>query len=206
MRRGLLPFLLGATMAVAMLGSQAFAQAPGDAGRGQTLFETKHCSHCHRPRGERAMGPPLEALRRPQGAYELAGRLWNHAPAMFTVLKQEGIEWPRVSAAEMADIMAFLLADPARDPALDLSVGRALLVSKGCLKCHSYKREGGRLGPDLAERRASYAPAATWAATMWAHTPRMAATAIQQGVLYPRFADDEMAQLLGFLRGASGAQ
>lgn len=205
MRRGLRVLLLGVTMAAAMLASPAHAQAPGDAGRGQTVFDTKHCARCHRPRGERAMGPSLEALRRPQGAYELAGRLWNHAPAMFAVLKLEGVEWPRISAAEMADLMAFLLADPARDPALDPSVGRALLVGKGCLKCHSYKREGGRVGPDLAERRASYAPAATWAATMWAHTPRMAATAIQQGVLYPRFSDDEMAQLLGFLRSPSAA-
>jgi hypothetical protein len=146
------------------------------------------------------MGPALEEVGRPQGAYELTGRLWNHAPAMFTALKQEGVEWPRISAAEMVDLMAFLRADPKRDPPPDLPRGQVALVSKGCLKCHSFRKEGGRIGPDLAERRAALAPAATWGATLWAHTPRMAAAAIRVGVLYPRFAGDEMVNLLGFLR------
>jgi hypothetical protein len=57
------------------------------------------------------------------------------------------------------------------------------------------------VGPDLAERRMDYAPAATWAATIWRHTPTMAAVAIRRGIQYPRFADDEMTHLLGFLKG-----
>lgn len=202
--RALGSLLLGGALGVVALGrGLAGAQPAGDAARGQEVFLAKNCAHCHLPGGPRGMGPALEQLRRPQGAYELAGRLWNHAPAMFTVLAQEGVEWPQISAAEMADLTAFLQADPGRDPPPDLFRGRATLVSKGCLKCHSFRNEGGRIGPDLAERRDSYAPAARWAAAMWRHTPRMAAVAIQQGVLYPRFSGDEMVHLLGFLR--SGA-
>lgn len=193
---------LGAALAVIALGPVAAAGAGGDAARGQEVFAAKACSRCHPPRGEPGVGPPLDELRRPQGAYELTGRLWNHAPAMFTVLKIEGLQWPQISAAEMADLMAYLMADPGRDPAPDPFKGRVVLVSKGCLKCHRLRGEGGHVGPDLAERRTVYAPAATWGSTMWAHTPRMAAVAIQQGVLYPRFSGDEMAHLLGFLQRA----
>lgn len=192
---------LGAALCAALLGpGRAAAQAPGDAARGQGVFAAKHCVRCHLPHGQRGIGPALGDLRRPQGAFELAGRLWNHAPAMFTALTQEAIGWPRVDAAEMADLMAYLQADPKRDAAPDRFRGETLLVSKGCLKCHSWRRVGGRIAPDLADLRASFAPAATWAATMWGHTPRMAAMAIQQGVLYPRFSGDEMAHLIGFLR------
>src|SRR5436190_4121281 len=195
---------LGAAVCASVIGPRAApAEPPADAASGERLFADKHCARCHLPRGQRGIGPALEQLRRPQGAYELAGRLWNHAPAMFTALAQEGVEWPQISAAEMADLMVFLRADSNRDPPADLFKGRATLVSKGCLKCHSFQNEGGRIGPDLARRRESYAPAATWAAAMWRHTPHMAAVAIQQGVLYPRFSGDEMVHLLGFLR--SGA-
>jgi cytochrome c2 len=197
--------LLSAVLCGAVLVRGAIAQAPAEAERGRAVFTEKHCARCHAPGGLQGVGPALEKLRRPQGAYELTGRLWNHAPAMFTVLKQEGIDWPAISAAEMADLMVYLQADPKRDPAPDLSKGRMTLISKGCLKCHNFRREGGRLGPDLAERRADYAPASTWAGTMWRHTPRMAAAAIQQGMMFPRFTGDEMVNLLGFLRTGAGA-
>ena len=201
--RALGPLLLGGALCAIALGRGESVAQPAGAARGGEVFAAKHCARCHLPRGQQGMGPALEQLRRPQGAYELAGRLWNHAPAMFTALAQERVEWPQISAAEMADLMAFLRADPNRDPPADLFKGRETLISKGCLKCHSFQNEGGRIGPDLAERRDIYAPAATWAAAMWRHTPHMAAVAIQQGVLYPRFSGDEMVHLLGFLR--SGA-
>jgi cytochrome c551/c552 len=124
---------------------------------------------------------------------------------MFAALKQEGAGWPQISVAEMADLMAYLQAEAPRDPEPDPLRGQVVLVRKACLKCHSLRGEGGRIGPDLAERRSEYASAAAWAATMWTHTPRMAAVAAEQGVLYPRFSGDEMGNLLGFLRSASVA-
>jgi cytochrome c2 len=182
----------------------AMAQAPADPARGREMFTAKQCARCHRPEREGAgTGPPLERLKTPQGAYALAGRLWNHAPAMFTVLTWEGVAWPTFTQAEMADLMAYLEADPARDRSPDLSRGQRVLVSKGCLKCHAWKREGARLGPDLAQRTANYAPASRWAATMWSHTPRMAVVALERGIMYPRFTGDEMMDLLAFLRSGT---
>lgn len=201
-RRALPWVVLGVGFSVGVLVAPApgAAETAGDAARGRGLFTEKRCARCHLPRGQRGVGPALEELRRPQGAVALAGRLWNHAPAMFTVLRQERIPWPEISAAEMAALMAYLEADPARDPTPDLSKGQATLIRKGCLKCHALRGEGGRVGPDLADRRGDYESAAVWASRMWTHTPRMAQTALEVGALYPRFADDEAGNLLGFLR------
>jgi cytochrome c2 len=200
--RGVRVMLVGAVVLVAsaLVGETITAQTGGDASRGEQAFATKHCASCHRSGEPKGVGPPLDELRRRQGAYELAGRLWNHAPAMFTVLRHEGLRWPDISAAEMADLMAYLGGDPLLDPKPDLAKGHALLVSKGCLKCHTFRGEGARVGPDLAGRAGDYAPPATWAAKMWRHAPRMAAKAIEQRVLYPRFSGDEMTNLLAFLR------
>lgn len=199
--RTLSALLLGAGLcAPPGAGAQSPAEPPGDTGRGRAVFADRQCARCHLPRGQAGVGPALEELRRPQGAFELAGRLWNHVPAMFAALQRAEVEWPQIGVEEMADLMAYLQATPTRDPTPDPLKGQVSLVRKECLKCHSLRGEGGRIGPDMATRRADYALAAAWAATMWAHTPRMAAVAAERGVLYPRFSGDEMGNFVGFLR------
>jgi hypothetical protein len=105
----------------------------------------------------------------------------------------------------MADLMAYLNAEPLRDPAPDAGKGQVVLVRKGCLKCHSLRREGGAVRPDLSVWRPDYDSPAAWAATMWTHTPRMFSESNRQIVAYPRFGRDEMVNLLGFLRQSAAA-
>jgi cytochrome c551/c552 len=195
--------MLVAMMLAVAPGLTGPAAGGGDAEIGRAVWVSKRCGRCHAPRGEPGRGPALEEVRRPQGEMELAGRLWNHVPVMFSRLAIDGVEWPSISITEMADLMAYLGAAAARDPAPDLFKGQVMVLRKGCLKCHSLRREGGRIEPDLADRRADYASAAAWAAAMWTHTPRMAAMAARAGVAYPRFSGDEMGNLLGFLRSAA---
>lgn len=193
------------TVAAILGGEPPAASGPPDPEAGRALFEAKHCGRCHLPRAGAGAGPALERLRRPQGQMQLAGRLWNHVPIMFTTLDRNGLEWPRITAAEMVHLMAFLGADPGRDPAPDVERGRVALMRKGCLKCHRFRGEGGAVEPDLADRRADYVSVPAWAAAMWAHTPAMAAMATRRGVPYPRFSGDEMGDLIGFLRQATAA-
>lgn len=192
-----------ATLAVGVLVLIPGPAGSGDPEHGRTLFSAKGCPRCHDPAQATGAAPGLEELRRPQGEFELAGRLWNHVPAMFGSLRSLGVEWPTLSAPEMADLMTFLQADARRDPAPDRTRGQLVLVSKACLKCHSLRGEGGAVKPDLAEARPDYESAAAWAAAMWTHAPRMAAMASERGVPYPRFSGDEMANLVGLLRASS---
>ncbi len=185
------------------LGGAALADQK-DAGR--AVFVEKRCARCHAPRADGGTGPALEDIKRPQGEMELAGRLWNHVPNMFAATALQGVDWPQISAGEMAALMAYLGAEPARDGTPDPAKGQVTLMRKGCLKCHSFRREGGRVEPDLSARRADYESAAAWASTMWTHSPRMAARARELGLSYPRFADDEMGNLVGYLRSAAGGQ
>jgi cytochrome c2 len=199
-----------ATLVVVLVGASTLGvvdrtpAGSADPESGRAVFAEKQCDRCHRPTGEQGSGPALEDLRRPQGAMELAGRLWNHVPGMLTTLSQAGMEWPRIDAAQMDALMAYLQASPSRDAAPDASRGQTVLIRKGCLKCHRFKREGGRVEPDLAEPRADYESPPAWAAAMWTHTPRMAEMARSRGVAYPRFSGPEMGNLVGFLRSAAG--
>lgn len=204
-RRGLAAGLLGTVVATGASGESA--AVPGDAARGRAVFEAKGCAGCHPPRDAgRGMGPPLEVVRRPQGMLELAGRLWNHAPVMLAVLLgKEGVTWPELSPPQMADLMAYLQAEPSRDPAADRLQGQALLVRKGCLKCHRLRGEGGAVGIELASARERYRSPVVWATAVWNHSPRMAGHAARLGVLYPRFSGDEMVHLVEFLKSAAAA-
>lgn len=182
------------------------AQPPGDAARGEQVFASKQCAHCHRPGEPKGIGPRLAELRRPQGAYALAGRFWNHAPAMFTALKHEGLAWPVIDEGEMLHLMAYLQADAARDATPEPRRGQLVLVAKGCLKCHRFQGEGANIAGDLAQRRDDYAPPERWASKVWSHTPRIAQKAIERGIPYPRFTGDEMVHLIGFLRTGGAAR
>jgi mono/diheme cytochrome c family protein len=149
------------------------------------------------------MGPALETIRRPQGTLQLAGRFWNHVPAMFAALEKQGLAWPELRREEMADLMAYFQAEPGRDPAPDLVRGQATLVHKGCLKCHRLRGEGGAMASELADDPARYESPIAWAAAIWKHSPRMAGRVAGVGLLYPRFAGDEMGNLVGFLRSVA---
>jgi cytochrome c2 len=178
------------------------AEPPADAERGRALFAAKQCDRCHVAGGGAGFGPGIDDLRRPQGRLELVGRLWNHVPAMWTTVREQGLRWPDINVGEMADLMTYLLADDARDARSDPAKGQVVLMRKGCLKCHSYRREGGGIQPDLAVPRPDYASSTAWAVTMWTHTPRMVSASTVFRVPYPRFSGDEMANLVGFLRSA----
>jgi len=199
------PLLLGRALALAgsSAGTGMAAEAPGDAERGRAVFAAKQCVRCHASRGQPSVGPVIEEVRRRQGAYELAGRFWNHAPAMFTSLRREGIEWPEISLAEMADLMAYLQADASRDQAPDVFQGQILLVRKGCLKCHRYRGEGGKIAEELTQYHPGYQSPVAWAGAVWKHAPRMAEEARRMGVSYPRFTGEEMGNLVGLLRSTA---
>jgi cytochrome c551/c552 len=202
--RAIAVLLLGAALVAGGSGTVVRAEAAGDPARGRAVFAEEGCARCHFPPGQgRGMGPPIEEISRPQGALHLAGRLWNHAPAMFAALKQEGAKWPELTPERMADLMAYLQADPSRDAPPDPFQGQVMLLRKGCLKCHRLRGEGGSIALELTKYQGRYESAVVWATTIWNHSPRMAAHAAGTGVLYPRFTGDEMGNLVEFLRRAT---
>ena len=87
----------------------------GDREQGRRLFEEKGCIQCHSPPGKpKEIGPPLAALQRRQGLLQVAGRLWNHAPAMQEEFAKRGKTWPTLSTKEVANLAVFLLVQIGR--------------------------------------------------------------------------------------------
>ncbi len=109
--RGLaFPHFQGDEMAdvIAFLYYLRFYDTGGDARAGEEVFAQKGCASCHAADGGGTIGPDLsesDAIRAP---LLLATAMWNHAPAMYTVIQLEHVDWPRFEGSEMRDLAVYL--------------------------------------------------------------------------------------------------
>ena len=77
----------------------------GDADRGRAVF-SKGCAPCHETN---AVGANLKSGAALDSPAHLASAMWNHAPKMQEAIKSSGLDWPRLTAADVADLLAFLV-------------------------------------------------------------------------------------------------
>jgi mono/diheme cytochrome c family protein len=93
---------------VAFLYYLRFYDTAGDAGAGEAVFAQKGCARCHAADGGRSIGPDLSQSEAILAPLRLATAMWNHAPAMYTVIQLEQVEWPRFEGTEMRDLAVYL--------------------------------------------------------------------------------------------------
>lgn len=177
----------------------------GDPHKGAHLFEKKGCAHCHAVGGTGGrVGPDLGFELRPKSSInQLVTAMWNHAPRMWDRMRAEKMKYPAISHEETAHLFAFLYTARYVDEPGEADHGRALFVSKGCLRCHSVKGEGGKVGPELSEVGGFDTPI-RWTQAMWNHAPAMEAGMQKMGVEWPKFQEQEMNDLLAYVRQISG--
>jgi cytochrome c2 len=78
----------------------------GDAERGEAVFAVKHCASCH----DGHTAPDLTRNPLLQSPAQIASAMWNHAPKMEEAVQLRGLEWPTLTSADVADLLAFLSA------------------------------------------------------------------------------------------------
>jgi hypothetical protein len=78
----------------------------GNAARGKRVFAEKRCETCH---NDPASGAPK--LAKGKDAYSdvtMVSALWGHGPKMQTAMAAKNIAWPRFTAQQMSDLIAYL--------------------------------------------------------------------------------------------------
>ncbi len=181
---------------------------PGNPKNGLKVFSEKDCIRCHAIQGEGGRSAP-DLARSPAyytSASQLVAEMWNHAPRMWEKMRIEHLPVPRFEESEMTDLFAFLLSIRSFDDPGDPDVGRQVLASKGCTRCHSIQgpggSRGGRIGPDL-QRWTSHRNAVQWAQAMWNHAAAMRKEMAKQGVTWPQFQENDMVNLIAYVRTQS---
>jgi len=85
---------------------------PGDARRGEQLFDTEQCIQCHSVKGRGGDIAP-DLARRVDRNYTptvMASLMWNHAPDMWAAMKKHGISQAHMTPESAADLFAYFVS------------------------------------------------------------------------------------------------
>jgi cytochrome c2 len=118
-------------------------------------------------------------------------------------MEARGIEWPRFTTQELADLTSFLYFLPFADPQGDPARGAEAFATRSCADCHSGEAGSTHPGPDLTGAEVAGSPAALVSA-MWNHAPVMKEAVLSEGRPWPELTGDELRDLYAFLRRGAG--
>jgi mono/diheme cytochrome c family protein len=177
--------------------------APGTPERGRKLFAEKKCVECHAVGGSAGkVGPDLGKPGHQGSLTQFASRMWTHEPAMAARMKQRGLDVPRLSGQEMADILAYLYVSRYFEQPASAERGRQLLQDKGCLGCHGAKGKGETPAADFA-RSTVVRTAPGLVAGLWNHSRLMERATQKSNVTWPSLTGQELADMSAYLTSLS---
>lgn len=191
---------------IAFLYTLNYFDPPGKAQAGKRLFSEKKCIVCHQVAGVGGVvGPNLDSLKQYGSAIFVAAAMWNHGPTMAEAMRAKGIARPTFSGSELVDLIAYLKStapDKSEGPLYILpgtaEEGRRLFQDKRCIECHSVAGQGGKVGPDLADK-AVRRSMTQLAEAMWNKAPAMMAAMKSRKIAVPRLEAEDMADIVAYL-------
>lgn len=166
---------------------------PGNPRRGQDVFQMKGCLECHGAKGE-----SLEQSLLRKNLTEIVGVMWNHSNAMWSEMRGRGLNIPRFDTVEMADLVAYLYFIPYYGDQGDQVSGKKVFEEKGCISCHNQEAGSEREGLDL--KPVAQDSVFDLISAMWNHVPEMEKMVTESNLVWPRFNEKEMKDLIQYIR------
>jgi mono/diheme cytochrome c family protein len=191
---------------IAFLYTLNYFDRPGDPKRGNELFAKKFCVSCHQLAGTGGViGPNLDGLAQHGAPIFMSTAMWNHGPAMTAAMKSMKVERPTFTASELNDLVAYIKsAKPDTTPDRMYVLpgrpdhGQELFSSRSCVECHSVKGRGGKVGGELADRKAQFS-LVQFAAAIWNKAPAMLKEMSHRNIAVPQLRPEEMADIIAYL-------
>jgi cytochrome c2 len=169
---------------------------PGSPNRGREVFEQKKCTECH---GNKDLDLKKSSLR--LSLTEIVRMMWNHSYEMWEIMEESGLEVPRFTNKEMADLMTYLYFIHYYGGKGDHVRGKKVFVEKGCISCHSEEAVEQKKGIDLSE--VSNLTVFELISAMWNHLPQMEKMVTEMSLIWPRFERAEMRDLIQYIQSLS---
>jgi mono/diheme cytochrome c family protein len=167
-------------------------QLPSNPMAGRIVFEGMGCIKCHAVDGYGGtIGPDLGPANFFGGYYDVASRLWNHAPQMAIRSLSMGWKWSTLTTRQIDELITFLFYLRYLGETGSVSQGKQLVRAKGCLHCHT-------IGDDAPSRGIAFDQLDEFASPMyiaqsiWNHGPEIQRRMEEIGLKRPVFKDDEI--------------
>ena len=182
------------------------ATIPMDSQRGDRLFETQGCIQCHKLKGQGGTTAPDlgRVLDRAYTPAELAGAMWNHAPAMWGTIQQKGVKVGELDQQTAADLFASFYSARYFEMPGDAARGKRLFTEKSCTNCHGLNTSPNNQAKPVNQWQSITDPVAMVGA-MWNHSPAMWNELSKKKLASPSLTAQDLSDLLVYLRNASPA-
>jgi len=96
---------------IAYLYYYPFYREVGDVENGRVLFSQKGCVTCHDAMDVAGRVKPEETSEIKNYYIGFATAMWNHAPAMHRMQRQQNFQWPKFFGEEMRDLITFIFEE-----------------------------------------------------------------------------------------------
>jgi mono/diheme cytochrome c family protein len=182
-------------------GSLAANVIPGDARRGEQLFQSARCVQCHSINGKGGSTAPDLARRidRNFTPAQMASTMWNHAPRMWSEMKQQGISQPVLSPEQASDLFAFFISARYFEKPGDAARGKQAFASKHCADCHGITSSPVAAAPPVAKWQ-SLADPLVLAQQMWNHGAKMREEFARKKFAWQQLTAQELTDMLVYLQ------
>jgi mono/diheme cytochrome c family protein len=174
---------------------------PGDSTRGAKLFQTQQCVHCHAVNGAGGkVGIDLgRSVSRKYTPALLASTMWNHGPVMWGAMESAGIETPKLSPEDAADLFAFFYSARFFDQPGDAVRGQRTFASRQCGVCHGIEDSKAEGAPPVVQWE-SLADPVILVRQMWNHSYRMHDAFAHRHIEWQALTSGELDDILAYLR------
>src|SRR5215217_7716481 len=101
-----------------------------DSARGEKVFHAQGCSGCHKAGGSGGKSAADLGLSMDRNFTPslVAATMWNHAPAMWAAMRQQGTPIPQLSEQDAGDLFAFLYSSRYFDRPGDAARGKRIFA------------------------------------------------------------------------------
>src|SRR6266542_7068174 len=174
---------------------------PGNSGRGEKLFETQRCVQCHGVNGKGGKTAPDlgRSVGRGFTPASLAIAMWNHAPVMWAAMQGVGIEKPKLTERDAADLFAYFYSSRFFDKPGDPVRGQTVFSDKHCGDCHGITESKAEGAPPVAKWQSLGHPTML-VQQMWNHSSHMGKAFARRKIEWQQLATEDLNDMLSYLR------
>jgi mono/diheme cytochrome c family protein len=196
-------FMLRLTMVGALVAGSIWAASvvPGDARRGEQLFQSEQCIQCHSFQGKGGTSAPdlSKRIDRNYTPAVMASLMWNHAPEMWGAMKNKGIAKSQMTPEIAADLFAYFVSARYFEQPGDAGRGKQDFTALHCAACHGISTPVAGGGPPVAKWE-SLADPLVLAQQMWNHGPQMREAFKQKKLPWARLTGQQLTDMLVYLQ------